>query len=106
MAVIAQLPAKNIIDGFRGTLDFYVKCGHGSARTVCVRKWPVTPRANLTPGTIAAQRPFAIAASSVSLVSQEIKDLYFEMAAGTSYTWKDVAMSLYLKNSKIYKVFD
>lgn len=105
MAIIPALPAMHIIDGFRGVLDFYVLCRNGDAKTVCVRKWPVTPKSSLTKGTIAAQKPFAIAAASVGQVNQDIKDIYSEMAGSTSYTWKDCAMTLYLNGSKMYHEF-
>lgn len=104
MTVINALPAMSIIDGFRGTLDFYVLCRGGAAKTAVVRKWPVTPRSSMTSGTIRAQGPFAAAAIAITKVDQETKDLYSEMAGNTSYTWKDVAMSLYINSSKIYKV--
>lgn len=105
MAIIKQLPAMNIIDGFRGVLDFYVLCRGGEAKTVCVRKWPVTPKTSLTAGTVAAQKPFASAASAVTKVDQNIKDIYSDMAGSSSFTWKDVAISLYLNGTKIYKEF-
>jgi len=104
MAVIDALPAMHIIDTFRGFLDFYVLQRGGAAKTVCVRKWPVTPHSSLTAGTIAAQKPFAAAVKAATMVDQKTKDLYTAMAADTSYTWKDVAISLYLKGSKIYKL--
>lgn len=106
MAIISVLPAQHIIDGYRGVLDFYVLCRGGAAKTVCVRKWPVTPKTSLSKGTVAAQKPFAIAAAAIPKVSQDMKDIYSEMAGGTSYTWKDVAMTLYLNGAKTYREFE
>lgn len=106
MAIIDALPAQHVIDGFRGVLDFYILCRGGKAKTICVRKWPVTPKQSLTAATIAAQKPFAVAAASIPKVSQDLKDLYSEMAGGTSYTWKDVAMTLFLNGSKTYREFE
>lgn len=103
MAVIDALPAMNIIDGFRGTLDFYVLCRGGPAKTAVVRKWPVTPKSSMTPATIKAQGPFAEAAIAIRKVNKETKALYERMALDTSYTWKDVAMSLYINSSVIFK---
>lgn len=104
MAIIPQLPAMHIIDGMRGTLDFYVLCRHGAAKTACVRKWPVMKKANMTEGSIAAQLPFAEAARAVAMVDQDVQKLYAEMAEGTGWTWKDVAMSLFLNPVNIYSV--
>ncbi len=103
MAVIDVLPALHIIDKLRGVLDFYVLCRGGPAKTICVRKWPQTPKSNMTSASVAAQKPFAQAVKSVTQISQETKDLYTAMAGDTSYTWKDVAISIYLNGSKIYK---
>lgn len=103
MAIVDTLPALHVIDKLRGVLDFYVLCRGGPAKTICVRKWPSTPKANMTKASVAAQKPFAQAVKAASQVSQETKDLYTVMAGDTSYTWKDVAISIYLNGSKIYK---
>jgi hypothetical protein len=103
MAIIDTMPALHLIDKLRGVLDFYVLCRGGPAKTIVVRKWPTTPKLNLTQRTIAAQKPFAQAVKAATQVSQETKDLYTAMAGDTSYTWKDIAISIYLKGSMIYK---
>jgi hypothetical protein len=102
MAVIEQLPAMNIIDGFRGTLDFYVLCRGQKKKTVVVRSWPRFRRSNMSAASVAAQTPFAAAAAAVAQADADVQKLYAAMAEDTTYTWKDVAISLYIKGDYIY----
>lgn len=105
MAVITQLPALSVIDSFRGVLDFYVLCRGGPAKTVCVRKWPDIKKVNMSPLSVAAQVPFSEAASAVTQIDADVQQLYDKMGRDTNYTWKDVAMSLYINGDKIYEEF-
>ncbi|GAI21985.1 unnamed protein product, partial [marine sediment metagenome] len=66
MAVITKMPGMAIVNGFKGTLDFYVHCG-----TNCVRKWPRSPGHSRAPEVEAQGKitgPFSLATKFVSFL--------------------------------------
>ncbi|MBA7569735.1 hypothetical protein ES708_11476 [subsurface metagenome] len=88
MAKLTALPSLDIIRGFKGTLDFYIRRGQP-----CVRKWPHTPRSRRTPATIAAAALFGGILKSYRLVADTVLAAYQENAKGIPRTPRDVYVS-------------
>ena len=101
MAILTALPHQDIIDGFRGKIDFYLyhpTCdpetrGEGVA---VARKWPRSP-GHLRSAAVMAQWPtFTAAAQGWSALSKEIQDSYIKMASGTGLTGRDLFTRSYI----------
>lgn len=82
------MPALEIIRGFKGTLDFYYWRG-----VPCVRKWPHTPRAHLTQGTLDAAAVFTAIIQGYALLGGAVKALFQEAAADQPRTGRDLYVS-------------
>lgn len=98
MSKLLNLPEQSIIDGFKGTLDFYILRLNPSdeAGMVCCRTWPrYNPEAYSGESKI-MQPYFAYINQMAPFISQEIKDSYTAMAAGTGLSWKDMMVRCYL----------
>ena len=92
LAIIKEMPAQHIIDGFKGTLDFFVTRG-----IPCVRRWPrYTPRTS-TPAEKAHQDAFAYINKIYHTLPAIVIEAARETAAGTSYTARDIITKGYLK---------
>lgn len=85
MPVIKTMPALEVIRGFKGTLDFYLWKG-----LPCVRKWPHTPRAHLTQGTLDANAIFVAIIQAYGLLGGTVKALFKEAAADQPRTGRDL----------------
>lgn len=88
MARLDALPSIDVIHGLRGVLDYYLWKG-----LPCVRKWPVTPRRNLSPATLAAAATFGVILKAFALVGSEVKALYDDDATGQPRTGRDLYVS-------------
>jgi hypothetical protein len=104
MATLKILPHQNIIDGFRGKIDFYLyhpTCdpesrGEGIA---VARKWPRSP-GHLRSAAVMAQWPlFTEVAQSWATLSDTIKGAWKELASGTTLTGKDLYTRYYITGS-------
>lgn len=91
MAKISKLPNLEIIDGFRGVIDFYIYLG-----IPCVRKWPKKAGPVRSPAVEATWPAFTYLAQQWQNVEQSVRDAYEEMASGTGLTAKDWYFRLYL----------
>ena len=89
MAKITNMPGLAIINGFKGTIDYYVHDGQP-----CVRKWPRSPGHNRAPAVEAQWTAFTWAASNWNSLSKEVQDAYNRTAAGSNLTGRD----LFVKN--------
>jgi len=94
MALIKQMPSKDIVDGFRGVLDFYTWCNLN-----IVRSWPKAPGRKRAPGVAAAGATFAYINQLASTLPEEVIEPYKELAIGTGLTWKDFLCRLYINAS-------
>ena len=92
MAVITKMPSAAIVNGFKGTLDFYVHQG-----TLCVRKWPSSPGHNRAPAVEAQWSIFTTATRLWNELSQDIREAYNQMAAGLHLTGRDIFVKGYIK---------
>ena len=91
MAKLLALPEQDIIDGVKGTLDFYVHRG-----IPCCRSWPQYPPRNPTYLEALAQANFATIMQNFALLPAYLRDAYNRMGAGTPVIGRDVAVRLYL----------
>lgn len=85
MAKILKLPSAEIINGFKGTIDFYLW-----KRIPCVRKWPRSPGHKRAPLVEARWPAFAWAASNWNSLSPYIQDIYRAMAQSTNMSGRDL----------------
>lgn len=91
MAVLRALPELSIIDGLKGSIDFYVHRG-----IPCARRWPRPPSGPRSPAVQAAGVLFSQAASAWSRVDPLVKLAANAMALGSPMTGKDVLTSILL----------
>ncbi|KKM18706.1 hypothetical protein LCGC14_1663020 [marine sediment metagenome] len=92
MARLSALPARAIVDGFKGTVDFYMY-----KDTAVARAWPKwTPR-EPWPAEGANQQAFAYINRVARDLPVYIIDQYKIMAAGTPFTWKDLLVRSYMR---------
>lgn len=88
------MPSLKIINGFKGTLDFYYYMG-----IPCVRKWPRSQGNSQTPASIAQWPVFRKAAEVWNLISPEVRQAYFDMAVGTNLTARDIFFRGYISGT-------
>ncbi len=92
MARLRVLPHQDIIDGFKGKIDFYIWKG-----IPCARKWPVwRPRAP-TPEEKANQDDFTRINQAAIGMPVEFIDAYRTLAQGTPFTWKDLMVRSFMR---------
>lgn len=96
MAKISKMPSQVIIDGFKGTVDFYVHCGQP-----CARMWPRSPGHRRAPAVEAGWAAFAWAASNWNSLSPEVQDAYRAMAAGTHMSGRDIFIKSFITTKNI-----
>jgi hypothetical protein len=95
MAKIIAMPSKDVIDGFRGVVDFYRWCD-----LVIARKWPHAPdRARSEPVQISGAY-FAYINQHATTIDEYTINALNDMASQSKMTWKDWLVSLYLSGSK------
>ncbi len=80
-----------IINGYKGTLDYYVWMGIN-----CVRKWPKSPGHDRSPAVEAQWGAFSWAASNWKELALPVKEAYNHMAQGTNLTGKDLFIKGYI----------
>ena len=91
MAKLDALPALAIINGFKGTIDFYIHRG-----IPCARSWPRPPSGPRSPAVQAAGANFAQIAKGMFLAAPEVISAAKTMAIDSPQTWKDVYTSILL----------
>lgn len=92
MAVLDVLPEQQIIDGFKGVLDFYLWKGIPVAR-----KWPVWMPRIPTPTEATNQQAFSYINKLWKDLPPNIKQTWNDMASDTSLTGKDLSVRAYMQ---------
>jgi len=87
MVKLAALPAREVIDGLKGTIDFYVQ--HGQ---VCARRWPRNRHAGFTPGSRSTWPHFKAALAAALASWPRFRELARIQTNRTSWTWRDYLM--------------
>ena len=91
MAKLIALPSQAIIDGFKGTIDFYLWMGIPVAR-----RWPRSPGHRRAPAVEAQWPAFTTATQAWPELSKDIQDAYNETAHGTNLSGRDLQVKAYL----------
>ena len=79
------MPQQSIIDGFKGTLDYYLHDG-----VACARRWPRSPGHTRAPAVMAQWEAFSFAGSYWNNLSVEVKEAWNAMADGFPLTGRDL----------------
>lgn len=95
MTKLPALPAKDIISGFRGVIDYYVhyqSCDRSSvgAGTPCARRWPRSPGQRRAPAVEAQWAPFAWAAKNWNSLDPYVQEAYRQTAQESNLTARDL----------------
>ena len=96
MAKLARLPEADIINGFKGVLDYYVWLG-----IPCVRKWPRYKPRTPNPQEALNQSIFKTAVDEWNLLSEYVRQGYITMAAGSTLSGRDMFIKMYLNSKSI-----
>ncbi|GAH65825.1 unnamed protein product, partial [marine sediment metagenome] len=91
MAKIRRLPSQGIIDGFKGTLDFYFNMG-----IPYVRLWPKSPGKNRSEPVKAQWPAWAYVAKEWSNLSPAVQDAYRTLATNSGLSGRDMFTRSYL----------
>jgi len=98
VAKITAFPSQGIIDGFKGTLDFYINMG-----IPCVRSWPKSP-GKLRSEPVMRQWPaFAYSASEWNNLSTTVQAAYNRLAEGSGLSGRDMFTRAYLRGLYRYE---
>ncbi|MBA7524592.1 hypothetical protein ES705_16733 [subsurface metagenome] len=99
MAKLTNLPALEIIAGYKGTIDFYVHDG-----IACARSWPRSPGHDRAPAVQAQWPAWTIASRLWALTDTATKDAFNAMAAGTNLTGRDIQVKSYITSEHLHNV--
>ena len=91
MAKLLNMPEQIIVDGFKGTIDFYVNMG-----IPCARAWPTSPGKRRAPQVEAQWGAFRYASRLWDKLSPEVQAAYIHQAAGTRMSGRDLAQKAYI----------
>jgi len=91
MAKLAKMPQMAIIDGFKGTVDFYYWKGIPIARA-----WPKSPGKIRSPAVMAQWSAFRYVASEWTKLSEVVQDAYRELATDSGLSGRDMFTRAYL----------
>jgi len=104
MAKLTKLPDKSIIDGLKGSLDFYTLHLNPtlSEGIHCCRSWPRFDPEKLTEASKAAAAVFGYISSLLSSLPDNLVQAYRSQTSGTRLTWRDLAIRSYLNGDMVY----
>lgn len=91
MARLLEMPHQAIIDGFKGSVDFYVHRG-----IPCARSWPKSPGKARSPEVRAQWPLFSYASKEWNNLSQFVRDAYIELATNSGLSGRDMQVRAYL----------
>jgi len=91
MAKLTHMPSQEIIDGFKGTVDFYVYLGIPIARA-----WPKSPGRVRSPAVMAQWPSFSYVAGEWLNLSPVVQDAYEKLATDSGLSGRDMFTRSYL----------
>lgn len=91
MVKLKSLPEQAVIDGFKGTIDYYVHCG-----VPCVRSWPRSPGKRRSPNVEKQWPAFATASRLWNTLAPEVRDTYNLMSQTSSFSGRDLFTKSYI----------
>ena len=99
IAVLKEMVAQKVIDGFKGKVDFYYYMG-----IPCARAWPKSP-GKIRSYPVMSQWPVFISAAKLwREITPEVRLFYDEMATTTNLTGKDMFFRGYISGILRYYV--
>lgn len=90
MAVLTSFVGREIINGFKGTIDFYLHNG-----VQCARAWPRSQGRSQTAKSVAQQPAFAYASRLWRQTSLFVQTAYNDMAPASALDGRDWQMKGY-----------
>jgi len=97
MARLANLPAQDIIDTFKGTLDYYVHRG-----IPCVRSWPRPPTGPRSPAVQEQYELWGHASRVWADQDETLHDAQRHMTTGGTMSGRDLSAVLFLNATTMY----
>lgn len=94
MAKLLHYPAMAIVNGFKGTLDFYFWKG-----IACVRSWPRSPGKRRAPAVEAQWAAFSYITKLWKSIDPDLQKAYVAMATETNLRPIDVFVRGYLSGT-------
>lgn len=91
MAKLLVMPQQDIIDGFKGTVDFYVHRG-----IPCARAWPKSPGKHRSAAVMAQWPLFAYATREWNNLSPAVQAAYEHLATNSGLSGRDMMIRAYL----------
>jgi len=91
MARLLVLPHEDIIDGLKGSIDFYVHRG-----IPCARSWPRSPGKRRAPSVMAQWPIFTFAVQEWKNLSSTVQDSYNQFATDSGLSGRDLQIRAYM----------
>jgi len=91
VAKITKLPGQAIINGFKGTIDYYIYMGQP-----CVRSWPRAPTGERSKAVQAQWPAFTYVNKAYGYLSPAIIEIYRLNVSCTRHTAKDLCVRNFL----------
>ncbi|MBA7518813.1 hypothetical protein ES705_10894 [subsurface metagenome] len=91
MAIISEMPGKQIIDGFRGNLDFY----YWKGLPIC-RSWPQKPKVLRIPSVRAGWPSLTAASREWKFLSPRVQASYNELTPDSGLSGRDFQVRAYM----------
>ncbi|MBA7678918.1 hypothetical protein ES703_87198 [subsurface metagenome] len=91
MAKLLALPEQAIIDGLKGTIDYYVWMG-----IPCARSWPKSPGKRRSPFVMAQWPTFTYASREWSNLSPAVQRAYNVLATNSGLSGRDMQVRAYM----------
>lgn len=99
MARLTALPHQDIIDGLKGSIDFYVHRG-----IPCARSWPKSPGKLRSPAVVAQWSPFRVASQEWKFLSPAVQASYNVLATNSGLSGRDMQVRAYLTGLYRYPI--
>jgi len=92
MVRLLEMPPQDVIDGFKGTIDYYLWKG-----IPCARSWPVYHPRQPYPSERTNQEAFSTANHLWPTLDEASQQTYFDLATGTGLSPRDMFVRAYMK---------
>ena len=91
MAKLTVMPHEAIIDGLKGSIDFYFNMG-----IPCARSWPRSPGKRRAHSVMAQWPAFSFATREWKNLSQAVQDSYTQFSTDSGLAGRDLQIRAYL----------
>jgi len=97
MARLLRLPSQDIIDGYKGTIDYYIHRG-----IPCARSWPKSPGRIRSAAVMAQWQAWRYGSREWTNLSDTMQTHYRRIATNSGLTGRDMFMRAYLRGLYYY----